>query len=106
MSTIKQMYNRLIEAMEQENLEIPTTAVKFYELDEDIPSQVLDNHPTSITLTSCQATKQASLGDAVLLTLNNIGCVAAAISFGLVDANQETPLCGSRIYIDLMHNQS
>ena len=34
--------------------------------------------PTDLTLTSCQATKQASLGDAVLLTRRNIGCVAAA----------------------------
>lgn len=106
MTTFTRMYQRMMAAMEQENLEIPITAVKFYRLGEDIPRQVLDNHPTTITLTSCQASKQASLGDAVLLTLDNIGCIAAAVSLGLVDANQETPLCGPRVYTDLMYDQS
>jgi hypothetical protein len=40
------------------------------------------------------------------LTLDNIGCIAAAISLGLVEAGQDTPLCGSRVYTDIMKNQS
>jgi uncharacterized protein (DUF169 family) len=106
MTTFKQIYECMITAMEVEGLDIPTTAVKFYQQGEAIPKQVMDNCPTTLTLTSCQATKQASLGDAVLLTADNIGCVAAAISLGLVDANQNTPLCGSRVYTDIMLDQS
>ncbi len=105
MTTIKQMYNRMIAAMGVEGLEIPITAVKFYRVGEDIPEAVRHNCPVSISLTSCQATRQASLGDAVLLTLDNIGCVAAAISFGLVDSQQNIPLHGSRVYTDLMQQQ-
>lgn len=106
MSTIKQMYDRMIAAMGVENLEIPTTAVKFYRTEEDIPEEVMNNCPARISLTSCQANRQASLGDAVLLTFDNIGCVAAAISLGLVDSHQDTALHGSRVYTDLMHQQS
>lgn len=89
-----------------EGLSLPTTAVKFYHCDDSIPELLRQHQPGSITLTSCQATKQASLGDAVLLTLENIGCIAAAITFGLVDQNQPTPLEGARVYTDIMHEQS
>ena len=106
MTTIKRMYHRMLEAMGVEKLKIPLTAVKFYKHRDDIPVQVMAHNPSTITLTSCQAVKQASLGDAVLLTLDNIGCVAAAISLGLVDENQNLPLGGSRVYTDLMHYQS
>lgn len=106
MTTIKGMVERMIAAMGPENLVIPLTAVKFYRLGQVIPGQVWDNHPTAISLTSCQATRQAGLGDAVLLTLDNIGCIAAAISLGLVEATQETPLCGPRVYTELMARQS
>lgn len=106
MITIKQMYDRMIAAMGVKGLEIPTTAVKFYRHDENIPEQVMNNCPARISLTSCQAARQASLGDAVLLTADNIGCVAAAITLGLVDAHQSTPLQGPRVYTDLMQQQS
>jgi uncharacterized protein (DUF169 family) len=106
MSMIKQLYNRMITAMGCEDLEIPTTAVKFYKQGETLPHEIISNQPTTITLTSCQATKQASLGDAVLLTRDNIGCIAAAISLGLIDENQGTALCGARVYTDIMQNQS
>lgn len=102
MTLLQQLYQQMVAAMGVARLEIPTTAVKFYRHEDEIPAAVLANKPTTITLTSCQAAKQASLGDAVLLTLDNIGCVAAAISLGLVDQNQDTPLCGSRVYTDLM----
>lgn len=106
MTTLKHLYQQIIDAMGVDNLNIPTTAVKFYRHNDPIPDQVLAYQPTGITLTSCQAAKQASLGDAVLLTLNNIGCVAAAISLGLVDQEQAAPLCGPRVYTDLMQAQS
>jgi uncharacterized protein (DUF169 family) len=105
-TTIQQMYRRMVESMGVEGLEIPLTAVKFYKFGEDIPDQVLENHPFSITLTSCQAVRQALLGDAVFLTLNNIGCIAAAISLGLVDQDLSTPFEGSRVYTDIMRDQS
>ena len=42
-TTIQQMYRRMIESMEVKGLEIPLTAVKFYKLGEKIPDQVMDN---------------------------------------------------------------
>ncbi len=105
MSTINNLYSQMIDAMGVEDLEIPMNAVKFYTNDDTIPDQVMENHP-SISLTSCQAAKQACLGDAALLTKDNIGCIAAAITFGLVDKNQETPLEGARVYTEIMHDQS
>ncbi len=106
MTTLQRLYDRMIAAIGVSGLEIPTTGVKFYKIGEDIPQAAWNNHFTSVSLTSCQATRQASLGDAVLLTAANIGCVAAAISLGLVDAHQATPLGGSRVYTDLMQNQA
>ncbi len=106
MTTIKALYQRIIWAMAVEGLTIPTAAIKFYSHKEQIPEEVYYHHPSEITLTSCQAKKQASLGDAVLLTSENIGCVAAAITFGLVDMHRDKPLAGSRVYTDLMKNRS
>jgi hypothetical protein len=105
MTTINQLYSRLINAMGVEDLEIPMTAVKFYKKEDEIPEPVKENQPT-ISLTSCQAAKQASLGDAALLTYDNIGCVAAAITFGLVDKDQTEPLGDSKVYTDIMRDQS
>ena len=105
MTTINQLYSRLINAMGVEDLEIPLTAVKFYKNDDEIPEPIKENQP-AISLTSCQAAKQASLGDAALLTYNNIGCVAAAITFGLVDKDQTEPLGDSKVYTDIMRDQS
>ncbi len=105
MTTINQLYSRLITAMGVEDLEIPMTAVKFYKKEDEIPESITENQPT-ISLTSCQAAKQASLGDAAFLTYDNIGCVAAAITFGLVDKNQTEPLGDSKVYTDIMRDQS
>ena len=104
--TLNDMYKRMISAMGVRGLEIPMTAVKFFKQDDDLPQVVTDNCPTDISLTSCQAMKQASLGDAVSLTKENVGCVAAAISLGLVDQNQDTPLGESKVYTDIMRDQS
>lgn len=96
----------MIASMEVEGLKIPVTAVKFFEHGKNVPAAVMDNHITDITLTVCQASKQASLGDAVCLSRNNIGCIAAGISLGLIDEGEEKPLEGSRVYTDIMREQS
>jgi uncharacterized protein (DUF169 family) len=96
----------MISAFNVENLEIPTTLVKLYKKDQQIPKEVLKNHPESITITSCQAHKQSSIGDAVCLTRKNIGCIAAAISLGLVGQDEKEPLGGARIYTDIMKDHA
>ena len=105
-TTIEQLYSRLISAFGIDDLNIPLTAVKFYRQNENIPNIVMDNHPDEITLTSCQSAKQAALGDAVCLTRNNIGCIAAAITLGLINQNEDKPFTGSRVYTDIMKDQS
>lgn len=105
-TTLGSLYERYLNAHNVEGLDIPITAAKFYKAEDTIPSEVLEHSPEEITLTSCQATKQASLGDPVCLTRQNIGCVAAAISLGLVDENQDTPIQESLVYTDIMRSQS
>lgn len=95
----------MVSAFGVDSLEIPTTLVKLFKSGEDIPADVKHHQPEGISITSCQAHKQASLGDAICLTRDNIGCVAAAISLGLVDQNEKKPLGGSRVYTDLMKEQ-
>jgi uncharacterized protein (DUF169 family) len=80
--------------------------VKLDKRDQSVPQEVQEHQPDSISLTSCQAHKQSSIGDAVCLTKNNIGCVAAAISLGLVGENESEPLGGSRVYTDIMKDQA
>ena len=107
MSLLKEQYTRMIENMGVPGLVIPMTAVRFFRgKDNAVPPEVLKYKPGGITLTSCQAARQAALGDSVCLTRDNIGCVAAAITFGLVDQNLAEPLGGSRVYTDLMEKQA
>jgi uncharacterized protein (DUF169 family) len=106
MSELNQLYNKVIKFMNIKGLEIPLTAVKFFKNEDTIPQEIVQYKPSGITLTSCQANKQASLGDVVLLTKENIGCIAAAISFGLVAQNDKNPFAGSRVYTDIMKEQS
>ena len=105
-TTIGSWHARYVKAHNVDGLDIPCTAVKFYKNDESIPEAVQELEPTGLTLTSCQANKQASLGDAVCLTAKNIGCVAAAISLGLVDEQQSSPVGDSLVYTDIMKEQS
>lgn len=106
MSNIQGLYAQMIEAMNVEGLEIPLACVKFYQQGEKIPKAVVDCVPEGITLTSCQGARQAGFGDSVLLTADSIGCVAAAISFGLVDQHQDKPMGDSLVYTDVMKDQS
>jgi uncharacterized protein (DUF169 family) len=105
-TTIGQWHQRYLAAHNVPGLEIPVTAVKFYEHGDMVPPEVREMQPQGLTLTSCQATKQASLGDAVCLTRDNIGCVAAAISLGLVDQHEKKPVGESLVYTEIMREQS
>lgn len=103
---IREMYSAMIAAMGVEGLKIPMTAVKFFKHGEDVPAPVMHNQIKDITLTNCQASRQASLRDVVCLTRDNIGCIAPAISIGLVDKDDEKPLGGSRVYTDIIWHYS
>ncbi|OQY12079.1 MAG: hypothetical protein B6I31_03730 [Desulfobacteraceae bacterium 4572_19] len=106
MQVLQDMYERMIKNMGVPDLKIPFTAVKFYKQQEHIPKEVLKYCIKDLTVTSCQADRQASLGDAICLTKETIGCVAAAISFGLVDQQSDKPISDSTVYTDIMKQQS
>jgi uncharacterized protein (DUF169 family) len=106
MTIIQNLYQEMISAMNVEGLEIPMANVKFYQQGETIPEAVTQCVPDGITLTSCQSARQAGFGDSVLLTAESIGCVAAAITFGLVDKTQDRPMGDSLVYTDVMKDQS
>ncbi|MEE8332783.1 MAG: DUF169 domain-containing protein [Alphaproteobacteria bacterium] len=106
MTKVNDLYGRMIAAMGVEGLSIPTACVKIYKQGDPIPTGVVNCEPEGITLTSCQSARQAGFGDSVLLTTQTIGCVAAAISFGLVDKNQDKPIGDSTVYTDIMKQQA
>jgi len=107
MTNISQLYSRMLKAMGVEDLKIPAAYAKLYRQEEELPECLAQYYPTQETVTSCQAVRHASQGHPVLLSLDNIGCIAAAISLGLVDQYRDTPLeRPSRIYTSLMQQQS
>jgi uncharacterized protein (DUF169 family) len=106
MTQVKNLYDRMIDALGVEDLSIPTACVKFYKQEDEVPAGVREFEPQGLTLTSCQSTRQAGFGDSVLLTPKSIGCVAAAITFGLVDKNQDRPMGESLVYTDIMKQQA
>ncbi len=106
MTQVQNVYEKLIDALEMPGHGIPTACVKIYSESDEIPEAVSACEPKGLTLTSCQSARQAGFGDSALLTAETIGCVAAAISFGLVDQNQTEPLGESTVYTDIMKAQS
>jgi len=96
----------MIESMGVKGLEIPAAYVKFYKHEMPIPKQVSSFYTEEESVMCCQAVRDASLDQPVLLTIDNIGCVAAGISLGLVDQNRDTPLNSPRVYTNLMEEQS
>lgn len=106
MTRLKQLYGRLIEPFNVEGLEIPLSAVKLYGIDDGIPNEIKAYEPVDDSVMICEAARAAVEGQPVLLTVDSIGCVAAAVSFGLVDKDQDEPLAGPRIYTDIMRQQS
>src|SRR5512138_187341 len=103
---IRALWEEMIGAMGVSQLEIPAVCVKLYRAGETIPAELGEYGPDGLTLTCCQASRQAALGDPVLLDVKTIGCVAAAISLGLVDKNQSQPLGESLVYTNIMKQQS
>lgn len=99
------LYERMINAFGIAEQNIPAAFVKIYSQTDFIPEEIFEYHTNDVSLTSCQAAKQASIGDAVCITESNIGCIAAAITFGLVDENQSTPMDKPRVYTELMREQ-
>ena len=106
MTKIQELYQGMIDAMNVEGLDIPIANVKFYKQGETIPQAVSECVPDGITLTSSQSARQAGFGDSVLLTAKSIGCVAAAITFGLVEQHQDRPMGKSLVYTNVMKGQS
>lgn len=106
MTTINRMYSHLMESLGVKKASIPLTSVRFFRNNAEIPCPIYAHYPRDITFTSCQGAKMASLGDAILLTAENIGCIAAAISFGFVDQHQDTCMEGDRVYTDIMRKQT
>ena len=106
MTQVNELYDRMIDALGVDGLSVPTACVKIFKENDEIPSGVLEYEPSGLTLTSCQSMRQATFGDSVLLTPKSIGCVAAAITFGLVDRNQDKPMGESLVYTDIMKSQS
>ncbi len=106
MPDLNSLYNSMIDDMGVPDLRIPLTAVNFFRNNDKVPESILNFQPKGITVTSCQAKKQAGLGDAVCLTRKTIGCIAAAIVFGLVGQDEDKPLGDSTVYTDIMKHHS
>ena len=106
MNVFDNLMERLIEALDVPNLRIPAAGVRIFKKDEKVPREVVKYQPDGMTVTSCHATRATMLDEAVYLTADTIGCVAAAISLGLVDEHQSSPLEGARDYTEIMKKSS
>ncbi len=105
MTRIDDLHSRLMAAFDMDGLEIPVVFVKIYSRDDDIPAAVRDCYSDEESVMSCRFARHAARGHQVLLTIDNVGCVAAAISLGLVDQNRAEPLDGNRVYTCVMHER-
>ena len=103
---MRSLYRRMINSLGVEGIEIPATYIKFYKHGQSIPEQVWAYYTDEESVMCCQAARYAPLEQPVTLTIDNIGCVAAAISLGLVDQERDTPLKGPRTYTNLMAGES
>jgi uncharacterized protein (DUF169 family) len=101
----QRLTEHLVEAMEVPGLQIPIAGVSFYKSSDTVPEEILQYLPQTST-TSCHALRAAMLEDAVYLEKRRIGCVAAAISLGLVEKRAPRPLKGKRVYTELMRESS
>lgn len=106
MTNLHKLTQRLIAAMEIPDIVIPVSGVKFFKKSDAVPEDLLQYQPDNYSITSCHALKASMLGDAVYLTEESIGCVAAAISLGLVEKKEPEPLKGKRVYTELMRKSS
>jgi uncharacterized protein (DUF169 family) len=106
MNNFRSLTKRLIAAMEIPDIVIPVSGVKFFKKIDIVPDTILQFQPDHFSITSCHALKASMLDDAVYLGKESIGCVAAAISLGLVEKKEHKPLKGKRVYIELMRKSS
>ncbi len=106
MNKFSELTERLLRAFDVPNLNIPAAGVRIFNQDETVPDQVKKYQPDGIAITSCHALRTTMLGDAVYLTAKSIGCIAAAISLGIVDKHQNHPLKGPREYTEIMKRSS
>jgi uncharacterized protein (DUF169 family) len=107
MTQFSRLYGRMHDAMGVEGLKIQGAYVKLYRHAETLPENLIQYCPTEETVTSCQALRHASQGHPVLLSLENIGCIAAAISLGLVHQYSDSSLVRPpRLYTNIMSEQS
>lgn len=102
MKNFHSLTRKLINALEVPDLEIPVSGVKLFKKKDLVPGEILQFQPDDYSITSCHALKAAMLGDAVYLERDSIGCVAAAISLGLVEKKVAKPLKGKRVYTEMM----
>lgn len=107
MTRIADLYGRLISAFGMDDLEIPVTCVKLFRQGAGVPVNVRAYALDGETLTVCQAVRHAAMDQAVYLTHRTIGCVAAAISLGMVDPEDRQPMTSPLpAYVRLMEVQS
>jgi uncharacterized protein (DUF169 family) len=107
MTRIADLYGRLISAFRVDGLQIPVTYVKLFRQGAVVPDAVRSHAIAQETLTVCQAVRHAALEQAVYLTSGTIGCVAAAISLGMVAPEDRQPMTSPLpAYLQLMAAQS
>ena len=53
MTQVKDLYDRMIDALGVDGISVPTACAKIYKQGEKIPSGVRDYEPSGLTLTSC-----------------------------------------------------
>lgn len=101
------LYARMLAALGVAGLRIPAVYVKCFRQGEGLPEAVRASALQQETLTVCQAVRHAALDQPVYLTRSTIGCVAAAISLGLVDPEDRRPMASPLpAYVQIMEAQS
>lgn len=107
MTRIADLYGRLMSAFGVDDFQIPAAYVKLFRQDALVPAVVQSHIVEQETLTVCQAVRHAALDQPVYLTPGSIGCVAAAISLGMVDPEDRQPVASPLpAYVRLMEAQS
>lgn len=106
MNNLKLLSDRLDKALEVRGIHIPCAGIKIYKKNKNIPHQIKSYEPDGMAITSCHALRSAMLDDAVYLSIKSMGCPAAAVSLGMVNKDDPSPLKGRREYTDIMKKSS
>jgi len=105
-ASFEDLARRLNAALDVPGISIPAVGVALVPHGQAPPPAAADHGTPGETVTCCQAVRHAAAGWPVWLTRENIGCVAAAVSLGLVDQWSGVPLEAPRAYTDIMRRQS